>query len=491
MRFSPAAARLVVVMAVLPLPATAGPSRLLDAVKTGDKAAAHRLVLEGDDVNATQADGATALHWASHSDDQDTAELLIGAGAKVNAANDLGITPLWIASANGSAAMIARLLNAGADPNIVPPTGVTPLMRAARTGSTAGVMSLLAHHADANAQEIAGGQTALMWAITERHPDVVRALIDRGADVHRRSRVWRQRVLTCCERYLGDSEGIAEMDGGGFTPLLFAARNGDLESAKAIVAGNGGVDDTAADGSSALAVAILSGHSPLAVYLLDEGADPDANAAGYTALHAAILRGDLDVVTALLRHGANPNAPLVKGTPTRRNEKTYAPDWALDRAWIGGTPFWLAARFADLEIMRVLAANGADTKTPASDRTTPLLAAAQADNVPSRRGATSAQRERRAVDALQLVLALGAGINETTDRGDTALHIAATKRLNTVVEFLAHHGAALDARNSRGLTPLAIATMEPEAPKGIAVIYNQPVNDGTTAELLRKLGATQ
>jgi ankyrin repeat protein len=208
-------------------------------------------------------------------------------------------------------------------------------------------------------------------------------------------------------------------------------------------------------------------------------------------LHAAVLRSDLELVTVLLGHGANPNAQLAKGTPTRRNEKTFAPDWALDRAWIGATPLWLAARFAEVDIMRVLVASGADIRIAANDGTTPFIVAAQAENVPARRAMTQAERERRAIESLNLALALGVDVNATTDEGDTALHFAASKKVNSIVEFLAQHGAALDAKNKKGQTPLAIATMEPEAPKGIAVIYNRPVNDGSTADLLRRLGGTQ
>jgi ankyrin repeat protein len=257
------------------------------------------------------------------------------------------------------------------------------------------------------------------------------------------------------------------------------------------VAGHANVNDAAADGSSALAVATLSGHGALASFLLERGADPNANSAGYTALHAAVLRGDLALVKTLLQRRANPNAKLTKSTPTRRNEKTFGPDWAFDRAWIGGTPFWLAARFAEAEMLRVLAASGADIRTAADDGTTPFIVAAQAENVPARRGMMQTERERRAVDALTVAIELGADVNGTTDDGSTALHVAASKRMNGIVEFLVQHGAVLHAKNSKGQTPLAVAMMEPEAPKGIAVIYNRAVNDRSTAELLRRLGATE
>src|SRR2546422_3462269 len=324
--------------------------------------------------------------------------------------------------------MIGSLLKAGAYSNVAPPTGVTTLMQTARTGNAAAVKLLLVHHANVNARESAGEQTALMWAVTQHHAHVVQTLIEGGADVHARSKVWRLRVLMCCERFLGDSEGITEVDRGSFTALLFAARLGELESARELVKGNANVDDTAADGTSALAVAILSGHPAVASFLLERGADPNANRAGFAALHAAVLRGDPQLVETLVRRGANPNAQLTKPTPTRRNEKTFGPDWAFDRAWIGGTPFWLAGRFAEVDMMRVLAASGADTRMAAEDGTTPFVVAAQAENVPSRRNGMQPERERRAVQALTAAIELGADVNSTTPDGNTALHIAASKR---------------------------------------------------------------
>jgi ankyrin repeat protein len=481
----------VLVLVVMSHHAAAEESPLIEAVKAGNAPLVQTLLKRGAKVNATLGDGATALHWAAHLDDRETADLLIRMGAQVNARNDLGITPLWIASTNGSARMIARLLQAGADPNAAPPTNVTPLMQAVRTGDVESVTLLLDAHGDANARERAGAQTALMWAVTQGHADVVRVLVAHGADVHARSSVWQQRVLTCCERYLGDSEGIVEVARGGFTPLLFAARLGELESARALIAGGADVNDTAADGSSALGLTSLSGHGELARFLLDRGADPNATRAGYAPLHAAVLRSDLKLATALLAHGARPNLQIANGTPTRRNEKTFAPDWAFDRAWIGATPLWLAARFAEVDIMRALVAGGADLTIPAKDGTIPFIVAAQAESVPARRGLSQAERERRAIEALKAALTLGVDVNASTADGDTALHVAASKKVNSIIEFLVQHGAALNARNKKGQTPLAIAMMEPEPPKGIAVIYSRQVNDASTADLLRKFGGTQ
>ena len=482
---------MVLLALAAPLQALTHDSPLLQAVKDGSPGAVRTLLERGADVNAPQGDGSTPLHWAAHADDVEKTELLIRAGARVNATNDLGVTALWVACTNGSPAMIATLLKAGADPNAVPPAGETPLMKATRTGNAEAIQLLLAHGAQVNAREASGEQTALMWAVTQRHPEIVRILIEHGADVRARSKVWRQRVLTCCERYLGDGEGITEVELGGFTPLLFAARLGELDSAKVLLAGGAGVNDTAPDGSSALAVAVLSGHGTLAAFLLEKGADPNAAAAGYTPLHAAVLRGDLALLKNLVSRRALLNAQLTKGTPTRRNEKAFAPDWAFDRAWLGGTPLWLAARFSEIEMMRVLVAGGADLRIAAKDGTTPLMVAAQGESVPARRGTMKADRERQVIDSLRLAIELGADLNATTEQGDTVLHYAVSKKLNTVVQFLVDNGAALNARNGRGQTPLAIAMLKPEPPKGIAVIYNRPVEDGSTAELLRTLGARE
>src|SRR6266487_3482574 len=276
---------------------------VIEAVRNADGEALRALLRKKADVNVAEADGTTALHWASYADDLETVDLLIRAGALVNAANDLGVTPLWTASLNGSAAIARRLLAAGANPNAALLLGETPVMVAARSGNAEVVEMLLAKGANANARA-ARGQTALMWAVAQKHSSVVKALIGH-ADVHARSDVWSQ-VMAVPPH--GLPEYNRAIPHGGDTAMMFAARVGDLTSAKLLVAAGGNVNGQGAGGGSATVLAAHSGFGELVEFLLENGADPDAAAAGFTALHEAIMRRDEKIVGALLAHGADPDA---------------------------------------------------------------------------------------------------------------------------------------------------------------------------------------
>ena len=472
-------------------PESAG-SPLISAVRAVDVAAVRALLAEAADVNVRQPDGATALHWAMHREHVEIADLLLGAAADVEAANDLGVTPLLMASARGHGALVERLLAAGADPNGALAGGETALMAAARAGSLEAVNALLDAGARVNATESTRGQSALMWAVANRHPAIARALLEQGADIRARTGMRRRVYNMGGSRSAGSaSRGIAleEVTLGGSTPLLFAARSGDLESARLLVAAGADVHDTAADGNTVLNIAAHGGHGSLAAFLLAEGADPNAAPLGYTALHAAVLRGVLrdrgvanddpgagvPLVRALLEHGADPNARLLKGTPVRR----WSHDFAFMDRWVGATPFWLAARFLEVETMRVLAAAGADPRLPSRDGTTPLMVAAgQGYNrgggsafIRDRRDFSSynpvesaalgstipAAEERLAREAVATALELGADVDAANDAGDTALHAAAAHGMNSVIELLTSRGADLRAENRRGETPLAVA----------------------------------
>src|SRR5260221_2488871 len=330
----------------------AGRPPLVDAARNGDKDALRALLRKKVDVSATEGDGSTALHWASYRDDVESAGLLIRAGAKVNAANDLGVTPLWTASLNGSAAMVRSLLEAGANPNAALLSGETPLMVAARSDYPGIVEQLIAKGADVNARG-ARAQTALMWAVAQKHPDVVKALLAHGAGVEARSEVWSQVMAVPPHGYPGYNRSIPH---GGETALMFAARVGDLDSARLLVAAGAQVDDADAWGVSATTPAAHSRFPELVEFLLEKGADPNAAGAGFTALHIAILRRDEKMVSALLAHGADPNTPLRTWTPTRRSSH----DFYFEPVLVGATPFWLAARFSQPGVMRLLAKNGAD-----------------------------------------------------------------------------------------------------------------------------------
>jgi ankyrin repeat protein len=462
--------------------------RLVEAVRSKDANAVRALLKSGIDVNAPQGDGATALHWAVHYDDIATADLLLRAGASTNAANDLGVTPLYLACTNRNATMVEKLLAAGANPNARLLNGETMLMNCARTGSALSVKALIAAGARVNLTEPEHDQTALMWAAAEKHPDVVHLLIDAEADIRARSRTYPETVTSEVTQRAGREELNYTVLRGGSTPLLFAARSGDAESLRFLIAAGADVNEALPNGMSALVLAAHSGQGAAAGALLEKGADPNAAGIGYTALHAAVLRGDLNLVTDLLRHNANPNVQITKGTPLRRNSQ----DYNLPATLIGATPYWLAAKFLEPEIMRALIAAGADADTPITDGTTPLMAAA---GLKEGNGRTAPEQDRRGlsvidggrlpdeariVESVRAVLGQPVDVNATNRNGDTALHAAALLGYDPVVKLLAEKGANLSVKNNRGVTPLSSL-----AGRGETVLHP------ATADLLRKLGAVE
>ena len=295
-----------------------------------------------------------ALLLVSYNDDLHSAQQLIRANARINEANDLGATPLWAACQNGSVEMVKLLLDAGANPNAALLSGETPLMVAARAGKTEVVAQLLAKRADPN-KTATRRQTALMWAVAQKHPEVVKLLIASGANIHARSETWSQVMAVPPHGYPPYNKAIPH---GNDTALLFAARAGDLASAKLLIEAGANVNDADAWGITATEFAAHSGYREIVDLLLANKADPNAGTAGFTALHIAILRRDEKMATALLAKGANPNAPLATWTPIRRSSK----DLHFDPALVGATPFWLAARFLQPNVMRQLVKHGADPK---------------------------------------------------------------------------------------------------------------------------------
>lgn len=439
--------------------AAAADLRLIEAVKSQDEAAARSLLRQGIDVNAREGDGSTALHFAAYSDSVPMTDLLIRAGARVDAANDLGATPLHLACNNGSAAMVDRLLAAKADANAKLQDGETVLMACARTGNAAAVKALLVHGADAKAAEPEHNQTALMWAAAESHPDVVAILLEFGADVRARSRAYEQTVVGEQTQRAGREKLNYDVMRGGSTPLLFAARAGDAASAKLLLAKGADANDALPDGTSALVLAAHSGHRDVAVTLLEKGANPNDMGIGYSALHAAILRSDLALVKALLAHGADPNIRMTKGTPVRRNST----DYFLLAPLTGSTPYLLAAKFLEPEIMRALIAAGADPALTMPNGATALMLAAGMNSATNedRRGINvidfgQLEPESKVLEAVMAAFEIGGGIKAANGTGDTALHAAVTHRYGTVVRYLAEHGANVNARNRQGLTPLGL-----------------------------------
>jgi ankyrin repeat protein len=490
--------------------------RLIEAVQAQDRPRALALLKQGIDVNRVQPDGATALHWAVHWEDVELVDRLLAAKAKPDVANDLGVTPLIMAATAGNGHLVQKLLAVGADANSSLESGETALMLAARAGNEVAVTALLARGARVDARERTRGQTALMWAIVNKHPAVTRLLLDNGADIHLRSETRTLVYNMGGNRSAGSAAAetpLEEVPLGGGAAIMFAARSGDTESARMLVAKGANVNDTAADGNTALIVAAHSGHGTLAAFLLDEGADAKAAPLGYTALHAAVLRGTLrdrgvknddpgaglPLVRALLAHGADPNARVTKGTPVRR----WSHDFALLERWIGATPLWLAARFLELDMIRVLVAAGADVHLPSRDGTTAFMAAAGTGY--SRASGTEAfikdrrdfssynsepfavatrippEEERQVVEALRILVDLGADVNRPNAPGDTAVHAAAALGMNTVISFLSERGADLSARNKAGRSPLDVARRDDGV--GASVVRED------TVAVLRKLGA--
>ncbi len=430
----------------------AGPDApLADAAERMDRASIHALLQEPIDVNAPQIDGMTALHWSAYRDDLETVELLVNAGANVKAENRYGVSPLSLACGNGNVAMVEALLEAGADPNTALRGGETALMTAARTGRRGAVKALLSAGADIAARESRRGQTALMWAAAEGHTEVVEELVRAGADFRR------------------------SLD-SGYTPLLFAVREGRIEVVRALLEAGADANETVQPqaarqrgwpraGASALLLAVTNAHYELAAKLLDEGADPNSDSPGYTVLHAitSVRKpgvGDnnpapdgsgslssIEFVHKLAAQGANMNAQMTEQVnlgSTRLNK-------------LGATPFLLAAQTADAELMRTLAALGADPLVTNADSSTPLMVAA---GIGTRSPGEDAGTELEMLEALQAALDLGADVNAVDDNGETAMHGAAYKNAPKVVQFLADNGAKIEIwnkKNKYGWTPLAIA----------------------------------
>ena len=386
--------------------------------------------------------------------------------------------------------MVGALVAAGADPNATLLNGETALMTCSRTGDVKAVEALLARGADVNRKEPFHDQTALMWAAAQKHPDVVAALIKAGADVRARSRTYSQTVTSEVTQRAGREELNYTVPRGGSTPLLFAARSGDVESARLLVEAGASVNDALPNGMTALIEAAHSGHQDVGTLLLAKGADPNAHEVGYTALHAAVLRGGLDLVKALLAHGADPNLRMTKGTPVRRTSQ----DFDLPATLIGSTPYFLAAKFLEADIMGALAAGGADTRLSLKSGETPLMAASGMGASPQtdRRGVSvldggKIEAESVVAEAVGAAIAHGADVNAQSQSGDTALHAAALLGYDRVIQQLVNAGAKVDTKNGRGQT--ALGQLDG---KVIAVRSPDRVSRGpreSTVELLRKLGA--
>jgi ankyrin repeat protein len=470
--------------------ATLTPSKtdVADAAQRQDIGALRGLLKQHAPVNAAQADGTTALHWAAHWNDPEAVKLLIGAGANAKTVNRYGATPLSEAAGLGNADVIEILLKAGADPNTrTTYDGETVLMTTARSGNLEAVRILLEHGANANARESWKGQTALMWAAAEHHPEIVKLLLQHGAD-------WKVRSLDRETKLpkLSAASSVSPFARGGMTAFQFTAREGDIETAKAMLDAEVDINNTDVDGTSALVIAIMNKRYTFAKFLLDRGADPNVtDLKGRAALYAAVdMRNEdwsalpsrkledsypsLELIKAIVARGANVDAKLTRNLPGRSGMDSG--DTTLDE---GTTPLMRAARSGDAASMRLLLDAGADPKLATKEGTTALQFAAGVGY----RDKNTKGTEAEALEALSVCTDRGMDINQANSKGETALHGAASRGADSIVKFLVDHGAKLDVKTGRGFTPLDVALGKDS--------FGLPVPHDSTVALMRSLGAVE
>ena len=493
--------RLCFLLLLVPMVAAAADDPLVRAAAAGDGAAIRALIKQGHDVNATGPDGATALHWAVRADDLGTVDALLRAGAKVGVANAIGVQPVYVAAQNGNAAILARLLDAKADVNATDAAGDTLLMAAVRAESADAVRLLLDRGAKVNTADPDVAQTALMWAARMNHAGIMRSLLTAGATVDAATRVGPKPVARPPGAG-GGSHGVGIVRGGvppqgeqpatngGMTPLLFAARAGLLDAAKLLVESGADVNKPDPNGITPLLMAITNGQLPVAQWLVERGADVKAaDWYGRTPIWAAVEIRNLDLrsnatdngvdreaalrlVAALIEKGADVNARVKEFPPARRYLLTLG---SLE--WVditGQTAFTRAAQSADLEAMRLLLAKGADPKITTFNGTNALMLAAGVNWVI---GQTYGSRW---LEAVTLCLELGFDVNAVNQMGLAAVHGAANRGSDDVIELLASRGARLDVKDKEGRTPITWA-------EGVFLATNSPVAKPSTIALLGKL----
>jgi ankyrin repeat protein len=526
----------------LALLAQSSPDPLAAAAKARDAAAVKALLKTGADVNASQGDGMTALHWAASHGDAAMTQMLLAAGANIRATTRLGgITPLHVASQAGQAQVVAVLVAAGADTNAPTTTGATPLMLAARSGNRDTVTRLVETGADINAKEKAFGQTALMIAAGLDRADVVRALMAKGADWTLASTVADLSSLTSViddgtgrPQQQQAAAGVAgvtrgyrynELIGtqGGLTALHFAARQGSATAASALLEGGADVNLVSpGDQASPLLTALVNGHFDLAAYFVEQGADPNlASDAGVSPLYAAVnvqwapiaaypqprahlqqSRTYLDVMKLLLDRGADPNA--------RVRRKVWYSGYNFDQSGVdeaGATPFWRAAYAADVAAMKLLVSYGADPSIPTMklfsrrgpedpaagvDKSgrpplpvggpgaTPLHAAAGPGYAMGFAGNSHHVAPSGMLPAVKyLVEELGADVNAVDHDGNSVVHNAAARGDTEMITYLVSKGADVKKINRSGQTTIDVANGP--------VQRTQPYPE--TIKLLESLGA--
>lgn len=520
----------VVAIALTTWLSAAGPAPIADAAMNGDREAVKALLKKGLDVNEAQGDGTTALHWAAIKGDAELAQMLIYAGANVRATTRLGAyTPLYLAAKGGYAAVVAALLAAGADAKAPTSNGTTPLMIASAAGDTRSMTSLIENGADINARDGAKGETPLMFAAGFNRTDAVKLLLARGADHRTTTKVVDLFALTAPEeeamqRGAGGNGGgarpasnrPADIAGatrgyrynelistqGGLSALLFAARQGFLDTAKALLDGGADINQlNAGDQTSPLVMSIINGHFDLSMMLLERGANPNAAAFNGVAPLFAVLNLQwapkslypspkayqqqkttyLELMQALITKGADVNARIGRKVWYQAYNSDYA---GFDEA--GATPFFRAAYASDVAAMKLLVAHGADpnigTMKPAGRPFTgegirqvqdlsgvppvpyggPAILPLHAASGVGYGEGFAANSHRYAptgfLPAIKyLVDELGADVNATDHEGNTPLHLAASRGDNETIKYLISKGADPLRVNREGNTTVDMA----------------------------------
>jgi ankyrin repeat protein len=480
---------LVVLIGAMPAMAMAAGSEAADAAQRKDLPALRALLSKRANVNAPQPDGTTALHWATHWNDAETVKVLLGAGANPAVTNRFGASPLSEAALSGNADLLKLLLDAGADAkSVATPDGETVLMRAARSGSVDAVRLLLDRGADVNARERYKGQTALMWAAAERHAPVVKLLLERGAD-------WRIRGFDRETRppRLSAASSISPIPRGGFTALMFTAREGDIESARLMLDAGVDVNYGDVDNVTPLVAALMNKQYSLAKFLIERGADVNViDAGGRTALYAAIdIRNEdwtampnrttddplptLEIVTAIVDRGARLDVPLTRPLTVRSGM-----DFGDTTLGAGATPLMRAARAGDHAVIRLLLEKGANPRLTTKDGNTALMFAAGIGY----RDKNTRGSESDALEAVRVLMAAGLDINQTNTRGENSLHGAALRGADTIVQFLLDQKMDVNATSKQGYTPLDVAL-------GKTIVLQLPVPQESTVALLKKMGGRE
>jgi ankyrin repeat protein len=505
--------RLLAALACLTTPAVAADrdTRLADAAMNRDAAAVRALLQQkGVDVNAPGRDGTPALHWTVRVGDVETAAQLLRAGADPKLITRYGVTPMALAASSGNAAMAKLLLEGGADANAPDGAGETPLMMAAQIGSLDTVKTLLAAGATLDARDKTFQQTALMVAVRANHPEIVRFFIEQGAAVNAQTRTGEAPRWVLPNSVPGFGHGIGIVRGGlpergsrylvpgAMSPLMYAARDGRLESARLLLDAGAAIEQADANAITPLLAAIANNHPDVARLLIERGANVNAvDWYGRTPLWTAVETRNMDfdnntfvnnvdrapllaLIDLLLEKGANPNARTKESPPIRRQMLTTTGtlEWV---DFTGQTPFIRAALAGDVTVMKRLLAKGADPKIATFSGTTALMAAAGVNWVVDQ---TADEGPKALLEAVQLCVDLGLDVNAINSMGLTAVHGAANRGSDDIIRFLASKGARLDVKDKEGRTPLTWAegvflATHPARPK-----------PGTVAMLVQMTGGT-